>query len=259
MAERSKKRRAKDRRKRSAEGRARGAAEFLKTVKLPNGRIVTLSAPEPRLMDVIERMGVGIEPTGAEFSSLLEWISRQPLEYQRYTIGLMRAQAHMDLGRMDLEESQPDVETRSVFTDDVGVLGRLRERLESGTLDMCRHVRSLSPTPAVWLPWVPDKVRCEACTAEVLAGMHGTKEDRRCDECGTVRADVGQKIVQVPASNIDGVIIPLVVCFGLCRTCSEAVEGNLIPRKPASISRGTLLGVLDRFDELDASLGSLRS
>ncbi|MGW1163621.1 hypothetical protein ACWD48_36655 [Streptomyces sp. NPDC002519] len=227
-------------------------------MKLPNGRTVALSVPDPRVMDVVERMSVGIEPTAEEFRLCVEWLSRQPLEYQRYAVGLMRTQAHMALGRLNVE-GIPNTEAHSVFPDDVGVLGRLRERIESGTLDMCRHVRALAPTPAAWLPWVPDKIRCQDCVAEIVAGMPGTKEDRRCDECGTVRASVDQSIVQIQASNINGVIVPLVVIFGICRTCSEAVKKNVIPRKPEAIPRDALLDMLGRFEELDAALGSVRA
>lgn len=92
----------------------------------------------------------------------------------------------------------------------------------------CPHLSPVSPAPAFWMPWAPDRVVCSPCMNAASQEITGTEEDRRCDWCGVVVADgIYPAAGSTPAGVVDlgGTVVqvpPVLIHYGLCSACHAA-------------------------------------
>lgn len=109
---------------------------------------------------------------------------------------------------------------------------RLTERAAHGQLTVCQHLSISAPSPAFWTPWAPGRIRCLACSVRSAQRIKGTREDRRCDSCQRHAGDsIYQNAVLIPAASLEvsglvSVQLPIIVLFGLCRSCQRTHDGK---------------------------------
>jgi len=218
--------RARQRRRAAGVTRPRPVPGELETfrMKLPWGGFADITPPPPEVIGMTQRPDARTTPaTPAELAALAEWLGRQPPEYQVYAAELMRTNLSLIEGSARLKESgltgRRDIDARLL-----PVLARFWELVRSGELDMCRHVRALAPSPAVWQAWAPGKIRCQECARLESARIQDTKEDRRCDQCGTIQPRITSGMAETPAVPVRGVLVPVITLYGLCAHCVRAAE-----------------------------------
>lgn len=121
------------------------------------------------------------------------------------------------------------------------IQARFYEMVVSGEVGMCVHVRQLAPQLAIWAPWAPGKIRCEACFGEVGGRIAGTIEDRRCDACGYIPKHVIQLTKMIPPAEYRQVIVPILITFGLCQKCAGPdITAAFMARGEAQRAAGTV-------------------
>jgi len=158
-------------------------------IRMPSGPDVTLTGPPPELLAAAQAAGAGEMPWADYVAQLGAWLERQPPAYQRYALDMMR-RTLTAAGRMAEQAEAAGGRSGLLGADASPVVARFLAAVQSGGLDLCRHVRRLAPVPATWVPWAPGKIRCGECTALEFARISGTKEDRRCDQCGTIQPKI---------------------------------------------------------------------
>jgi hypothetical protein len=111
----------------------------------------------------------------------------------------------------------------------------------AGGITLCPHLSYDHPAPAHWCAYAPGRLRCDSCLITTLQRVHGTREDRRCDGCGTVvpRPEVIYAIQVVLPPMPDAVknlstgqlepLPPITMHFGLCPECRHADNGGDSP------------------------------
>lgn len=256
MPSKSSKKKASARRRKNAENRARATGDSL-SVKMPGGGIIDLSMPEPKVMDLFERMRVGIPPTRDELETALGWMAGQPIGYQVYALEAMRNQVVMMMGAKKAIRSG-QYQAQALDMESLRILRDLSERVESGTLGMCKHVRALAPAPASWVAWMPDKVRCPQCAEEACKGIRGTKEDTRCDECGNIHARISTNVAQILPTNLSGVVVPMLLTFGLCDRCHQRAQESAIPDTSGPALKADLSALLRAIEQEISKLTAMR-
>ncbi len=109
---------------------------------------------------------------------------------------------------------------------------KLTNRAAHGQITVCQHLSVVAPSPAFWIPWAPGRIQCLTCSVRSAQRIKGTREDRRCDSCKRHSGEsIYQNAVLIPAASLElsgliSVQLPIVVLFGLCRSCQRIHEGK---------------------------------
>ena len=198
-----------------------------KRVKLPGGEWVEVGQPPQHVID-----------NPGDVDAVAGWLAGQDPRYIAYALDMAsRFCEYASAPVIDLEDGTATMPQRNVQWSagspaDI-VFGMFCRGVEDGTIALCAHVRRLAPEPGRWMACRPSKIRCLPCTAEVTASVTGTLEDRCCDHCRFTASGVYPAVMMTPPLTVHGVIVPVVVSFGLCLKCR-----NRSPVVPVSSPTG---------------------
>lgn len=208
------------------------------SLKLPSGREITLSPQLPEIIELHEKLATGEPLSPDKIAKLRAWLVTQPPEYVEYISDLFETTLSAYARTLSSPEVLREFGKPGVIQPETSpVLMRFSELIQSGQIGMCKHIRRLAPTPGVWLPWAPGKIRCQDCAGLEMTRIAGTKEDRRCDQCGTIQPKIRSHMVLTPPFNIQGIVIAVGIQWGLCGHCDAAQLGR-IPEENRPVSPG---------------------
>lgn len=196
-------------------------------LKLPNGRTVTVHAPSEDCAQVLHKMARGEASTDADRAVMRDWLALQHPDYVRYMLATIAIDG---AAVTEMQNDTPGFMAGTELPEDTpaaNIVGRLMARLQSGDIGLCKHVRHNAPDAGIWFPWKPEKIRCRECAYQLVQQIKGTKEDRRCDNCGWIGAKVAEEIFRLPPIYVCHVIIPVISFFGLCGKChAQTIAGK---------------------------------
>jgi hypothetical protein len=181
------------------------------TFRLPDGTSARLTTPPRPLPD-----GWWADP-GAWPPDVAAWVDQQDPQVLPYILtAVWCAREGADrmtrvCGVVAGDPAQPPAV--------VAILERFQADLDADRIRLCAHARRLAPAGVTWFAWLPGRVRCRSCEAVAVAAIKGTREDRRCDVCGSIRTRVRGLLLPLPPVLIRGVLLPTLVTFGACQSC----------------------------------------
>jgi hypothetical protein len=79
-----------------------------------------------------------------------------------------------------------------------------RARVLAAQPTLCPHLSYTAPSPAIWLAWAPELLRCPRCAEDEARRTHGTTEDQRCDSCARIVPVIRACMVEIPPLIVDG-------------------------------------------------------
>jgi hypothetical protein len=115
------------------------------------------------------------------------------------------------------------------------LITRLRTKATTGQLTLCPDLSYDAPSPAFWVAWAPNKLRCARCADTAIRRIHGTHEDRRCDHCRKIDRVIHRGAIELAAVVVDlpdraRCIPPVLMIFGLCPSC-HAADRDEVPAR----------------------------
>lgn len=114
------------------------------------------------------------------------------------------------------------------------IIDRMRQRGLDGQLTLCAHLSPSAPEPAFWCAWAPGRIRCAACAQAAQRRIHGTREDRRCDNCRAIGPTIHADMAQLPPVVVDlppwppKCVPPVTLIFGLCPACQRTDQAATV-------------------------------